>query len=144
MIVITAVEGPGDLLDTDSITSWLAESGMEGIEEALMREEGTSFGLGASVIGTVCEATRLAGRLRSGAICINDLIVPTADPRLPFGGAGASGYGVTRGPEGLLALTRPVVTSVRDDQVMKASGFIARMASRVTKSRHLRSMDGRI
>jgi aldehyde dehydrogenase (NAD+) len=37
---------------------------------------------------------------------INDLIVPVADPRLPFEGRGESGFGVTRGPEGLLAMTR--------------------------------------
>ena len=44
---------------------------------------------------------------------INDLIVPTADPRLPFGGRGESGYGVTRGAEGLLDLTAVKAVSVR-------------------------------
>ena len=39
-------------------------------------------------------------------VVINDMIVPTADPRVPFGGSGASGFGVTRGAEGLLELTR--------------------------------------
>ena len=36
---------------------------------------------------------------------INDMIVPTAHPALPFGGRGESGYGVTRGAEGLLEFT---------------------------------------
>jgi hypothetical protein len=40
---------------------------------------------------------------------INDLIVPTADPRLPFGGRRSSGFGVTRGREGLLEMTVPHV-----------------------------------
>ncbi|MBS1060398.1 aldehyde dehydrogenase family protein [Gluconobacter sp. Dm-44] len=142
--LFTEVEGLSDRLDTDIFVPWLAVTGVSDMEEALMLDTGMSYALGASIFGPVPEATRMARRIRSGSICINDLIVPTADPRLPFGGAGASGYGVTRGPEGLLALTRPVVTSVRSDQVIKASGFIARVARRVTKSRYLQSLDGRI
>ncbi len=41
------------------------------------------------------------------------MIAPTADPRLPFGGRGESGFGVTRGTEGLLAMTTPAVVCVR-------------------------------
>ena len=43
---------------------------------------------------------------------INDLILPTADARLPFGGRKRSGFGVTRGAEGLLELTTPKVITV--------------------------------
>ncbi|MBS1051334.1 aldehyde dehydrogenase family protein [Gluconobacter japonicus] len=111
--IFTQVEGLHRLLDTDIFMPWLALTGISDIEEAMMLEKSMSYALGASIFGPVPEASRLARRLRSGSVCINDLIVPTADPRLPFGGAGASGYGVTRGPEGLLALTRPVATSVR-------------------------------
>jgi hypothetical protein len=49
----------------------------------------------------------------AGSVCVNDLIVPTADPRLSFGGHGRSGFGPTRGAEGLLAMTRPRTISVR-------------------------------
>jgi hypothetical protein len=45
-------------------------------------------------------------RIDAGSIVINDLIVPTVDPRLPFGGRAASGFGVTRGAEGLLEMTK--------------------------------------
>ena len=65
------------------------------------------YALGISVFGDQKPAQRLASQLRAGCIVINDLIAPTADPRLSFGGAGASGFGPTRGPLGLLALTRP-------------------------------------
>jgi hypothetical protein len=47
-------------------------------------------------------------------VAINDLIVPSADPRLPFGGRGASGFGTTRGLEGLMEMTVPkAVTTSR-------------------------------
>ena len=67
----------------------------------------SAYALGASIFGASNEAARCARRLRAGCITINDMIVPTADPHVPFGGAGQSGFGTTRGPEGLLALTRP-------------------------------------
>jgi acyl-CoA reductase-like NAD-dependent aldehyde dehydrogenase len=63
------------------------------------------YSLTVSIFGDEREALALAAKLRAGAVLINDLIVPTADPHLPFGGRGASGYGVTRGAEGLLEMT---------------------------------------
>ena len=111
--IFTQVEGLHALLDTDIFMPWLALTGVSDMEEALTLEKGMSYALGASIFGPATMATGLARRLRSGSICINDLIVPTADPRLPFGGTGGSGYGATRGPEGLLALTRPVTISTR-------------------------------
>jgi delta 1-pyrroline-5-carboxylate dehydrogenase len=71
------------------------------------------YALGASVFGPEEPARRLAVRIRAGAVTINDLIVPTADPRLPFGGRGQSGYGVTRGAAGLLELTCVKTVSLR-------------------------------
>lgn len=67
----------------------------------------SEYALGASVFGPPRAARMAAQRLRAGCVVVNDLITPTADPRLPFGGAGASGFGVTRGAEGLLEMTRP-------------------------------------
>ena len=58
-------------------------------------------------------ARSLATRVRAGSVIINDLIVPTADPRLPFGGQGFSGFGVTRGNEGLLEMTAIKTVMVR-------------------------------
>jgi delta 1-pyrroline-5-carboxylate dehydrogenase len=57
------------------------------------------------VFGPPGAAQAMARRVRAGSVCVNDLIVPTADPRLPFGGRGRSGFGSTRGAEGLLAMT---------------------------------------
>lgn len=65
------------------------------------------YALGATVFGPGPAAWRVAGSLRAGCVLVNDMVAPTAHPGLPFGGAGASGFGVTRGAEGLLAMTRP-------------------------------------
>ena len=54
-----------------------------------------------------------------GTVLINDVIAPTADPRVPFGGRGASGYGVTRGAEGLLEMTAVKTVLVRRGGAMR-------------------------
>jgi acyl-CoA reductase-like NAD-dependent aldehyde dehydrogenase len=58
-------------------------------------------------------ARSLAARITAGTVLLNDLIVPTADPRVPFGGRAGSGFGVTRGAEGLLEMTAVKVVSAR-------------------------------
>jgi len=66
------------------------------------------FGLTVAIFCAPQEEKRartLAGMLRAGTVLFNDVIAPTVDPRVPFGGRGASGYGVTRGAEGLLEMT---------------------------------------
>ncbi len=71
-------------------------------------------GLGASIFSSDEKAAQaLAAQLRTGFVTINDLIVPTADPRFPFGGVGASGFGITRGAEGLLEMTYAHVVATR-------------------------------
>ncbi len=72
------------------------------------------FGLGASIFSRDEAAAReLARQWPTGFVTINDLIVPTADPRFPFGGTRSSGFGVTRGAEGLLEMTYSHVVAVR-------------------------------
>lgn len=63
------------------------------------------YALTAAVFGDWREAAALGEQLRVGTVVINDLIAPTADPRLPFSGRAHSGFGATRGAEGLLEMT---------------------------------------
>ena len=65
------------------------------------------------------EARSLAKRLKVGHVTVNDLIVSTADPRVPFTGRKQSGFGPTRGAEGLLEMTAPRVLAVRRDKSMR-------------------------
>lgn len=76
-------------------------------------QQSSAYALGAAVFGDEQAAKAFAARLLVGVVVINDVIVPTADPRLPFGGRGRSGFGATRGAEGLLAMTVQKAISVR-------------------------------
>ncbi len=53
-------------------------------------------------------ARAIAERLGSATVTINDCILPSSHPGAAIAGRGASGWGATRGPEGLLAMTRPL------------------------------------
>ena len=83
-------------------------------EEAVRRINDCPYALGASIFSANESLARtIAKRLRVGFITINDLIVPAGDPRIPIGGRGRSGFGSTRGREGLLELTVPKVVTIR-------------------------------
>ncbi|NBO20037.1 MAG: aldehyde dehydrogenase family protein [Proteobacteria bacterium] len=62
------------------------------------------YALGASIFGPATAALQLAEQIPAGTVTINDLIAPTADPRLGFGGLRQSGFGKTRGTAGLLEM----------------------------------------
>jgi acyl-CoA reductase-like NAD-dependent aldehyde dehydrogenase len=101
------------LLQQDVFAPWLALAPVSDMAAALRDDALCPFALGASVFGPERDALALAGQVRAGSVCINDLIVPTADPRLPFGGGGRSGFGRTRGAAGLLEMTAIKTVSVR-------------------------------
>jgi aldehyde dehydrogenase (NAD+) len=73
--------------------------------EAIEQAANSEYALGATFFGNPAEAKALAAEVRAGVVVINDMIAPTAHPGISFGGRGSSGFGVTRGPEGLLEMT---------------------------------------
>jgi acyl-CoA reductase-like NAD-dependent aldehyde dehydrogenase len=76
-------------------------------EEAVRLANDSAYGLNASVwSGDPARARRIASRLVTGNVCINDVIVNVAIPDLPFGGVKDSGIGRYHGPEGLRAFCR--------------------------------------
>ena len=83
------------------------------LEQVLAADQACPFGLTAAVFGDVREAQEVGARLEVGTVLINDLIVPTADPRVSFGGRRGSGFGTTRGSEGLLEMTAAKTIAVR-------------------------------
>ena len=111
MLMNTPPHAP--LLHQDIFAPWLALVPVETPEQALQQSAANPYALGASIFGPLAAARAFAARVNAGSVCINDLIVPTADPRLPFGGSARSGFGRTRGAEGLLALTKLKAISTR-------------------------------
>lgn len=80
---------------------------VSGEEEAIRRANETSYGLTASVWTKDERAgERIARKLAVGTVYVNDYLLPSAAGESPWGGTKASGYGKTRGPEGLLEMTR--------------------------------------
>jgi acyl-CoA reductase-like NAD-dependent aldehyde dehydrogenase len=112
-VILTDARPEMRLLQEDVFAPWLAFVPVDSMEEAVGALGLCPYALGASIFGPEREARTMARRVPAGSVCINDLIMPTADPRLPFGGRGLSGFGVTRGGEGLLAMTAVKTVSRR-------------------------------
>ncbi|GAC1416281.1 MAG: aldehyde dehydrogenase family protein [Acidobacteriaceae bacterium] len=102
-----------------SVIDVLDESGL------LAAEQQCPYALTVSIFGDERQARTLAHSLTAGTILLNDIIVPTADPRVPFGGRRRSGFGATRGAEGLLEMTAArtlVARSGNDTRRYQATG----------------------
>jgi acyl-CoA reductase-like NAD-dependent aldehyde dehydrogenase len=78
------------------------------------------YALTAAVFGAEDQARKLGRSLRAGTVLVNDLIVTTADPRVSFSGRGRSGFGATRGREGLLGMTNVRTTVVQRSRDRRA------------------------
>jgi acyl-CoA reductase-like NAD-dependent aldehyde dehydrogenase len=75
-------------------------------DEAIRLANITDFGLSAAVWSRdLVRARRVAGEIESGMVFINDFT--RSDPRAPFGGFKASGYGRELGAPGARDLTNP-------------------------------------
>ncbi|MGO4229897.1 aldehyde dehydrogenase family protein [Arthrobacter sp. YAF34] len=80
------------------------------VDEAVTMANALDVGLGASVWSAdAAEARKVAARLEAGTVWINKH--GAVDPRIPFGGAKQSGYGLEFGVEGLKALGVPQVVN---------------------------------
>jgi len=112
-VLVTGVGPKMRIAQADIFAPVLSVMEAKDAEEALAIAERCRFALTASVFGDEGEARRLAARVTAGTVTINDLMVPTADPRVPFGGRRGSGFGTTRGAEGLLEMTAAKVVMVR-------------------------------
>ncbi|MFW0772618.1 aldehyde dehydrogenase family protein [Paenarthrobacter nitroguajacolicus] len=78
------------------------------VDEAVAKANALDVGLGASVWSSDLGAAReVASRIQAGTVWINKH--GAVDPRVPFGGAKQSGYGLEFGAEGLKALGVPQV-----------------------------------
>jgi hypothetical protein len=112
-LVVTEVQPGMRLAQADIFAPVLALIDVAGEACVLAAQQACPFALTAAVFGDEAEARRLAAKMTAGTVLVNDIIVPTADPRVPFGGRRESGFGVTRGAEGLLEMTAVKTIAVR-------------------------------
>lgn len=83
------------------------------LEDALAIHNACDQHLATSIFSQNRDRVRdLTSRLSSSTVTINDCILPAAHPASSIGGSANSGWGMTQGREGLLAMTRPVHTSI--------------------------------
>ncbi len=116
--VLGGVSPAAKFLREDIFAPILAVVTVADDHEAVLRTNDCPFALGVSVFSQDETAARdLAARVAAGVVTINDLLLPTADARLPFGGRHQSGFGSTRGAEGLLELTVPKVVTISRSKV---------------------------
>jgi acyl-CoA reductase-like NAD-dependent aldehyde dehydrogenase len=113
-VVVPAIVASGGkslpLLNADFFAPVVTLVAVDSDEQAIEAAFRCDFALGAAVFSRDEFAARMmAVRLPAGVVVVNDMIAPTADPRVPFGGRRRSGFGVTRGAEGLLEMTVPKV-----------------------------------
>jgi acyl-CoA reductase-like NAD-dependent aldehyde dehydrogenase len=94
---------------TDVFAPVLSLLGFSTLEQAASMHEECPYALTAAIFGPQKQARKLAATITAGTVLFNDVIVSTADPRASFGGRKRSGFGTTRGREGLLAMTAPHV-----------------------------------
>jgi len=105
--LLRGVQPNAAIMQTDIFAPVLAFCDVPDMAAALAAQAASPYALTAAIFGNEREASSLAAQLRVGTVLINDLIVTAADPRVPFGGRGSSGFGATRGREGLLEMTAP-------------------------------------
>ncbi len=72
-------------------------------DEAIRLANDSRYGLGANVwTRDAARGLRLATRIDSGSVCVNDMTMTYGAFEAPFGGRKESGVGFVHGPEGLL------------------------------------------
>jgi len=90
--VLSGVHKGMPAFDEETFGPVAAVTGVGSEEEAILAANDSSYGLGAAVFTRNVErASRVAAALEAGVVFINDFV--RSDPRLPFGGIKASGYG---------------------------------------------------
>ena len=99
--LLTDVASPAPAWDDELFGPVVAVRVVKNQEEAIVAANDTPFGLGAAVFTQDLSAVdALAGQIEAGCLFVNGMV--KSDPRLPFGGVKASGYGRELGAAGIM------------------------------------------
>lgn len=106
-IVLDNVTPDMEVARSDIFAPLISILQVDDMAAALDADRSCPYSLGISIFGPKAFAEHWADEVEAGCVVINDIVVPTADPRVAFGGRDQSGWGVTRGRAGLAEMTRP-------------------------------------
>lgn len=107
--VLTGVTQEMKIMQEETFGPVLPIMAVSDEEEAIRLANSSPYGLNASVWSQDKQkARRVAERLESGNVCINDVIISFANPHLPFGGVKQSGIGRYRGMGSLQSFTHSI------------------------------------
>jgi acyl-CoA reductase-like NAD-dependent aldehyde dehydrogenase len=105
--LVTDADHTMDIIQDETFGPELTIMPVSSDEEAIQLSNDSRFGLSAYIFtGSARRGRRIARRLASGMVVINDVIVQYGFANLPFGGFGESGLGKLHGREGLLSFSR--------------------------------------
>ncbi|PXX09289.1 aldehyde dehydrogenase family protein [Mycolicibacterium moriokaense] len=106
--VVTDVAPDSALASEEQFGPVLPIFGYDVIDDAVAAANDTEFGLTASIwTGDDALADKITSQLIAGTVSVNCHGMAAQDPRVPFGGVGASGLGRELGAEGIRAFTQP-------------------------------------
>ncbi|MFD1718389.1 aldehyde dehydrogenase family protein [Georgenia deserti] len=108
--IVADIDDGAPLVDTEQFGPVVPVIKYSDVEDAVARANNSEQALGASVWGDPEQARRLAERIQSGTVWINQH--GTLNPVVPFGGLKSSGYGLEFGVHGLKAVAAPKVITV--------------------------------
>lgn len=101
-MIVTDVDQKSMIVQEESFGPVLPVIPFDTEDEAVQLANDSSYGLNASIFSKDIErAKRVASKLVSGNVVINDVIISVANPYLPFGGAKNSGIGYYHADVGL-------------------------------------------
>lgn len=143
-IVLKNVQSEMTVAQEDIFAPLLSLIAVIDMQDAVRQASNCRFALGAAVFGQTPDIINIVTGLTAGCVTVNDVLVPTADPRVSFGGRHASGYGLTRGLEGLRELTQLKVICARRGRwlphLTTSDAQLGPMMQGILKLRHGRNL----
>jgi acyl-CoA reductase-like NAD-dependent aldehyde dehydrogenase len=100
--VVVDVNHQMDLMTRETFGPVVAIQRVQSEEEAIALANDSEYGLNGNVWTTdLAKGQRIAERIETGGVCVNDMAMTYGVPEAPFGGVKTSGVGAVNGPQGL-------------------------------------------
>jgi succinate-semialdehyde dehydrogenase/glutarate-semialdehyde dehydrogenase len=100
--VVVDVDHSMDLMTQETFGPVVAIQRVRNEEEAIALANDSAYGLNGNVWTTdTARGERIAARIETGGVCVNDMAMTYGVPEAPFGGVKTSGIGAVNGAQGL-------------------------------------------